>query len=1013
MDLLLQRSHTLRATHEHRANKTSSRSHTIFTFYIVQTDRTTGHATTSQLHFVDLAGSERVDKSEAKGQRLIEAQSINTSLAALGNVVTRLQTAHSQGQQNSFIPYRDSKLTRLLQGSLGGDCITSVIATIVPTAEDFDECLSTLQFASRCRSVQNAPKMNILAPGPESVVSRIQQLEAEVNVLRYKMVHHRLADALRLMKTLADVGIEGRLLSDGRVKTGNRTVGITDEAASAHPYVQKCLSLLVPAPSDDDVAIFAELEKAREEIRETIERNNQSAELFWRSKNPNAHSNRQNIPLLSARNQETLMPTMQSLLSDHLKGGMLDPKFLPNPTTFGPLPQSLLQKLYSTSIELVMNTEKGGSLHPQTPGVPASVAFPVSANPVDSHAITAYPERRKSQSEWISGQASSSDMKFTTPSFGANPASEVIASLYADAGPKKGSENGNDKPSGSKQAASGKAKKASGQSVSIIEPDSSKKGGSQLADSLEVDYSVLPYQYDPENVNAKEVLPLAIREICRLRARIGDMKGEMEAVRREEIRAKERIRQYAKEMEDVKLRAAMDVSAAHRTVKDALTQQAEFHEQQVSTLMREASQPSREGSTVMVDFDDKEESFNKDERSLGITPFNSIINQSITSGSLLTVPRPFSASVRRSRVSSAASSRPTSAYRFPEPTTVEAIKMEYDATLERSRKSYSDALTRATLEAKRVMGSATAKAEQAIMQAGEEKNKAREGIEIMKGVVTALKDRIEESNIETMSRDMKQTLSRIGSAAPKESLSSARSQHRPASAFSTTTRRSNRRSSLTVQDVSNKTSPVSPRPSSAFSGLGERNFKDADDNRVKQIYENELDLWERTANEYHTTREKGMNRPSTAPNSRNAQSERNSSARKARLTETHEVQSGSVQNSSELTLFSKIATGDNPYGIHDRKQSANTSQQPNTSPPEAVSKFSSIPASAPVPGTSAAQSTDPSTLRNRNMQLPLSARRAPVPSAAPVLQLNPNMFRGVGTTAPAVGRTSYSSYSAK
>jgi hypothetical protein len=144
--------------------KVSSRSHTVFTTTIVQRDRSTGQATSAMLHLVDLAGSERLKKSESQGARLREALHINTSLTALGKVVTALDPSASR----THVPYRfafvaslvtcdvavpdlgclvcmcdcrDSKLTRLLQSSLGGNSYTTVLATIHPSLPYADECM--------------------------------------------------------------------------------------------------------------------------------------------------------------------------------------------------------------------------------------------------------------------------------------------------------------------------------------------------------------------------------------------------------------------------------------------------------------------------------------------------------------------------------------------------------------------------------------------------------------------------------------------------------------------------------------------------------------------------------------------------------------------------------------------------------------------------------------------------------------------------------------------------------
>ena len=151
----------LRATHETKINDVSSRSHTVFTINVVQRDRHTGESIKGMLNLVDLAGSERIKKSESSGIRLKEALHINTSLTAIGKVVLALDP--SQGI--THVPYSDSKLTRLLQNSLGGNCYTTLVATIHPVAKYSDESLSTLQFANRCRNVQNNPAVNKQAAG--------------------------------------------------------------------------------------------------------------------------------------------------------------------------------------------------------------------------------------------------------------------------------------------------------------------------------------------------------------------------------------------------------------------------------------------------------------------------------------------------------------------------------------------------------------------------------------------------------------------------------------------------------------------------------------------------------------------------------------------------------------------------------------------------------------------------------------------------------------------------------
>mmetsp|Transcript_31643 Transcript_31643/g.79041 ORF Transcript_31643/g.79041 Transcript_31643/m.79041 type:complete len:742 (-) Transcript_31643:192-2417(-) len=157
-DKLREFGHKNRKTGATLMNQDSSRSHAIFTVTVEQCETMSdGHASIrmGKLNMVDLAGSERQSKTGATGERLKEATRINLSLSALGNCISALVDGKS-----SHIPYRDSKLTRMLQDSLGGNTKTVMIANMGPADYNYDETLSTLRYANRAKNIQNKPKIN-------------------------------------------------------------------------------------------------------------------------------------------------------------------------------------------------------------------------------------------------------------------------------------------------------------------------------------------------------------------------------------------------------------------------------------------------------------------------------------------------------------------------------------------------------------------------------------------------------------------------------------------------------------------------------------------------------------------------------------------------------------------------------------------------------------------------------------------------------------------------------------
>ena len=151
-------------------NEHSSRSHSIFILTINQTNKIEGFSKIGKLYLVDLAGSEKISKTGATGHTLEEAKIINKSLTTLGRVINNLTDGKS-----THIPYRESKLTRVLQESLGGNSKTCLIITCSPSIYNESESLSTLRFGERAKKIKNKPKIN-----KEITVAELQKLVTQL-----------------------------------------------------------------------------------------------------------------------------------------------------------------------------------------------------------------------------------------------------------------------------------------------------------------------------------------------------------------------------------------------------------------------------------------------------------------------------------------------------------------------------------------------------------------------------------------------------------------------------------------------------------------------------------------------------------------------------------------------------------------------------------------------------------------------------------------------------------------
>jgi len=137
-----------RATASTNINLHSSRSHLVLSVYILGTNKVTSQVVTAKLHMIDLAGSERVKDSGVTGERMKEAQAINSSLSALGNCIS------ARGSKKEHVPYRDTVLTSLLQDSLEKNSKTLMFVQVSPTTSNAKESVNSLKFAERVRKVE-------------------------------------------------------------------------------------------------------------------------------------------------------------------------------------------------------------------------------------------------------------------------------------------------------------------------------------------------------------------------------------------------------------------------------------------------------------------------------------------------------------------------------------------------------------------------------------------------------------------------------------------------------------------------------------------------------------------------------------------------------------------------------------------------------------------------------------------------------------------------------------------
>lgn len=304
-----------RTTASTQMNTQSSRSHAIFTLHIKQQrlvpsedDSSNEFETLSaKFHFVDLAGSERLKRTGATGERQKEGISINCGLLALGNVISALG---DKSKRALHVPYRDSKLTRLLQDSLGGNSQTVMIACVSPSDRDFMETLNTLKYANRARNIKNKIFVN-----QDKSSKTISQLKQQIAQLQLELVEYK--QGKRIVgedgtETVNDMFYENNMLQ-GEVNNLRTRVKAMQETIDAltlkntNLLAEKTTGAWIGGPStgtDMDVTYLVQnYLKEIEDLRAKLMESNNTCELL-RKQLGRSHIVQQNISMLDSSLEE-------------------------------------------------------------------------------------------------------------------------------------------------------------------------------------------------------------------------------------------------------------------------------------------------------------------------------------------------------------------------------------------------------------------------------------------------------------------------------------------------------------------------------------------------------------------------------------------------------------------------------------------------------------------------------------------------------------------------------------
>jgi kinesin family protein 11 len=246
-----------------KCNDLSSRSHTVFTVttYVRKVNDQGGEDLISagKLNLVDLAGSENIQRSGAENKRAAEAGLINKSLLTLGRVITKLV------DRDQHIPYRESKLTRLLQDSLGGRTKTCIIATISPAKTSLEETISTLDYAFRAKNIKNRPQLNAAL----SKKTLIEEWTREIEKLKSQLITARTRDGVHLsMESYEEMTAQSE---SRRIVLEEQTAKIETLETNLRSKVQELFSLTstFAGMKKDHEGTKAQLDETKEVLEQT------------------------------------------------------------------------------------------------------------------------------------------------------------------------------------------------------------------------------------------------------------------------------------------------------------------------------------------------------------------------------------------------------------------------------------------------------------------------------------------------------------------------------------------------------------------------------------------------------------------------------------------------------------------------------------------------------------------------------------------------------------------------